>query len=282
MNPNTTSLSSNEFVRLRTRRAHVFKYTPRPSPRLPAYCLKAKWYTTTLFLSFFAISATHAVLTQTLNELRVIEAPISKEDLTRITVKEDRIHSVFGITRDYILETDEEQGQIFIRPADHMREKPFSLTITTEAGRTQDLHLIPKDQVAEALVLKQAENSEEALLKEKRSLVFRGEVESLLEACERGRIPLGYKLAPLPLQPHKSPYKLIQELKGDTLRCLTYEVSNPLRNAPSSDKKHSLRLSEPLFARALPLERNLIAILMPRHILQLGEQTHVYVVARTD
>ena len=280
MNPNTTSLSSNEFVRLRTRRAHVFKYTPRPSPRLPAHCWKVKWYTTTLFLSFLVISSAHAVLTQTLNELRVIEAPISKEDLTRITVKEDRIHSVFGITGDYILETDEEQGQIFIRPTDHMREKPFSLTITTEAGRTQDLHLIPKVQAAEALVLKSAEDIQKEILKEK--IPSLGEVESLLEACERGRIPLGYTLAPLPLQHPKSPYKLIRELKGDTLRCLTYEVSNPLRNAPSSDKKHSLRLSEPLFARALPLERNLIAILMPRHILQLGEQTHVYVVARTD
>lgn len=275
MNPNTTSLSSNELKRLRTRRTYVFKYTPRPSPRLPAYCLKAKWYTATLFLSFFAISATHAVLTQTLNELRVIEAPISKEDLTRITVKEDRIHSVFGITGDYILETDEEQGQIFIRPSN---QKPFSLTITTEGGRTQDLHLIPKVQAAEALVLKSAEDIQKEILKEK--IPSLGEVETLLEACQRGRIPLGYKLAPLPLQSLQGPYKLIRELKGDTLRCLTYEVSNPLQNVPSSDKKHTLRLSEASFAQSLPLKPDIIAILMPRHILQLGEQTHVYVVVR--
>ncbi|KAB2835762.1 MAG: type-F conjugative transfer system pilin assembly protein TraF [Caedimonadaceae bacterium] len=44
MKPHTNSLPSNEGVRLRTQGAHVFKYAPRPSPRLPAHCLKAKWY----------------------------------------------------------------------------------------------------------------------------------------------------------------------------------------------------------------------------------------------
>lgn len=41
---NTNLLPSNEGARLRTQGAHVFKYAPRPSPRLPVHCLKAKWY----------------------------------------------------------------------------------------------------------------------------------------------------------------------------------------------------------------------------------------------
>jgi len=238
----------------------------------------------TFILSLFFLlnlSTAKAALIQTLDESRVIEVPISKEDLTRITVQEDRIRNVFGVTGEYVLETDEDQGQIFIRPTD--LEKPFSLTLTTEKGRTQDLRLIPKDQAPEALVLKIAEVNEEKHLKETHPFVSRLDVENLLEACRSGRIPLGYKEAPLNLYAPQGSYKLIQELKGDTLRCLTYEVKNSLQSSVVSDKKPILNLSEPLFTQSLPLQKqNLVAILIPHHILRLGEHTHVYVVARTD
>jgi len=72
----------------------------------------------TFILSLFfllTLSAVKAALIQTLDESRVIEVPISKEDLTRITVQEDRIRNVFGVTGEYVLETDEDQGQVFIR-----------------------------------------------------------------------------------------------------------------------------------------------------------------------
>jgi len=240
----------------------------------------------TFILSLFFLlnlSTAKAALIQTLDESRVIEVPISKEDLTRITVQEDRIRNVFGVTGEYVLETDEDQGQVFIRlpNSSEISLKPISLTLTTEKGRTQDLRLIPKDQAAEALILKPLEENQKGTLKEKS--VSRDEVENLLEACERGRIPLGYKLAPIQLHALQGPYKLIQELKGETLRCLTYEVMNSLQSSAVSDKKPPLKLSEPLFAQSLPLQKqNLVAILIPHHILRLGEHTHVYVVARTD
>ncbi len=41
---NTNSYSSNEFVRLRARDAHVLKYAQHNSHHLPAHCLNAKWY----------------------------------------------------------------------------------------------------------------------------------------------------------------------------------------------------------------------------------------------
>src|SRR3989338_8340081 len=255
----------------------------------------------TFILSLFfllTLSAVKAALIQTLDESRVIEVPISKEDLTRITVQEDRIRNVFGVTGEYVLETDEDQGQVFIRlpNSSEISLKPISLTLTTEKGRTQDLRLIPKDQAAEALILKPLEENQKACPptysgagsraidpRKKCHLISRGDVENLLEACRAGRIPLGYKEAPLNLYAPQGPYKLIRELKGDTLRCLTYEVKNSLQSSAVSDKKPILNLSEPLFTQSLPLQKqNLVAILIPHHILRLGEHTHVYVVARTD
>ena len=287
MNPNSPSLSSHACVRHHTRCAHVFQNDPRTSSHLPAHCLKSKRYTSFLLLSFLAASSTHAAQIKTMDEMRAIEIPISQQDLTRITVKEDRIQNVFGVTGEYVLETDENQGQIFIRPNQYDGLKPISLTLTTEKERTQDLRLVPKDQPADALILKPAEDSPKENLKEKQALISRGEVETLLEACQSGRIPLGYKAAPIDLHPLQgstqgSP-KLIQELKGEALRCLTYEVSNSLPPLSSEGKKQVLKLSEPLFAESLPLQKyDIIAVLIPKRTLYPGEKTHVYVVTRTD
>ena len=69
-----------------------------------------------LTLSFLMATTAQAAIQRPLDELKIIEVPISQQDLTRITVKEDRILNVFGVTGEYVLEADEDQGQIFIRP----------------------------------------------------------------------------------------------------------------------------------------------------------------------
>jgi hypothetical protein len=105
------------------------------------------------FLPFFFFGTTiHAAIVKPLDNLKVIEVFIAREGLTRITVKDDRILNVFGVTGEYVLEADEDQGQIFIQPADLGATKPLSLTITTEGGHTQDLRLLLKDQAPEALI----------------------------------------------------------------------------------------------------------------------------------
>lgn len=238
----------------------------------------------TMFLFLFLFtSSLHAAQIRTLDELRAIDVSISEQDLTRITVKEDRILNVFGVTGDYVLETDESQGQIFIRPTQQENKKPFSLTLTTEKGRTQDLRLIPKNQPAEAIVLKAAEENQREILKGKKAPISKEQVENLFEACRAGRIPLGYKHTPLHLPQPQGPYKLIQDLKGDTLRCLTYEVSNSLPPSSDESKNHPLKLSEPQLTRSLPFQKHdIIAVLMPKHTLYPGEKTYVYVITRTD
>lgn len=81
--------------------------------------------TVSLTLSFLMATTAQAAIQRPLDELKVIEVPISKQDLTRITVKEDRILNVFGVTGEYVLEADEDQGQIFIRPTGLNNNKPI-------------------------------------------------------------------------------------------------------------------------------------------------------------
>ncbi|MBY0501651.1 MAG: type-F conjugative transfer system secretin TraK [Alphaproteobacteria bacterium] len=172
---------------------------------------------------FFLSTAANAAIIKPLDSLRTIEIPIAKEGLTRIAVQEDRILNVFGVTGEYVLEADEDHGQIFIQPANLGTSKPLSLTITTERGHTQDLRLVPKDQVPEALILESREEEidrkhlpyeNSKFLKRQlpslspsqlllsptahpHSSISRHEIEELLQACRQEKIPIGYKLVPV-------------------------------------------------------------------------------------
>jgi type-F conjugative transfer system secretin TraK len=238
-----------------------------------------------LTLNFLATSV-NAAIVRTLDESKSIELSISKQNLTRITVKDDRVVNVFGITGEYVLEADEELGQIFIRPTE--TNKPIYLTLTTEKGHTQDLHLIPKDQAPTTLILE--ENNQESLLSEgtavqvsttqksaTRVLIARDEVEGLLQACQEERIPLGYKVAPLDLKPFKGPFKgphlLIREIRGEKLRALTYEVKN-LSKLP-------LILSEQEFTHIPHAKRSdIIAVWIAKKTINPGKSIHVHVIAK--
>lgn len=237
------------------------------------------------FTLFILSMTAHAAVTKTLDEMKVITLPISRDELTRIKVQDDRVLHVFGNAGEYVLETDENQGQIFIRPtlldeSGSKALKPISLTLTTEAGHTQDLRLIPKDQVPEPLILKADNTIKQEIEKDpfngtKRTSapLFREEVEALIQALREERIPLRYKEMPIPLTKFHEPYFLVRELQGEILRGLTYRAHNKTSG--------HVVLSEAELAKELKLN-GIVAILISKKTLNPGEETDVYVVARTN
>lgn len=232
----------------------------------------------------------HGALLRPLNDLHVIEAEISRQGLTRITVKQDRILNVFGITGEYVLEADEDQGQIFIRPMGPGSLNPISLTLTTEKGHTQDLQLTPKDKAPEALILQAVEDSEEHLTKKiTQDFPSRDAIEELIKACQEDRIPVGYKPMPLDIKPQQGPHRLIREirgssLKGDPLRGVPLR-GLPLKGVPLRGLTYEVKNSDTIpwilaeSGFAAELETQVIAILMPKKLLKPGESAYVYVVA---
>lgn len=230
-------------------------------------------------------TAASAAILRPLDETKVIETVISRQGLTRITVQRDRIVNVFGVASEYVLEADEDQGQVFIRPTGPGAFKPIHLTLTTEKGYTQDLRLIPKDQSPEALILQENEELKADLLKEKRQQtpLTRDEIEDLFQACQEERIPLGYKVVPLELNtlayskvmPQVVLSLLIREIKGERLRALTYEIKNT--------SKDPLILSAQDFSKSVHAkESEIIAILMIKKIINPREGTRVYVIAKSQ
>jgi hypothetical protein len=236
----------------------------------------------------FAVPSEAAIIRH-LNNLQTLEAPISSTDLTRIAVEGDRIAQVFGMKGSYILEADEGQGQIFIRPVssdfaeEGVKKKALHLTLTTEGGKTQDLRLIPQDKNPEALILKPEEtppsSKERSSSHVSVSPVTRDEVEALVQAAREGRIPLDYTSAPLPLSTLQGPYLLVGDLRGPILRCLTYEVKNTTQTP--------LNLSEEGFLRTKDVMRSAqashpLAVFISKKTLNPGEGTLVYVVVHAS
>ncbi|MBY0272282.1 MAG: type-F conjugative transfer system secretin TraK [Alphaproteobacteria bacterium] len=222
-------------------------------------------------------SAVQAAVVRPLDEMKVLEISIAQDALTRIKVQDDRILQVFGNAGEYVLETDDYQGQIFIRPMPSLEavsSKTISLTLTTEAGYTQDLHLLPKKQVPEALILQinTDPNKNEKLAS---TPLLREEVEDLILALKEERIPLGYKEMPINLIPLNEPYQRMREIQGQKLRGLTYRIQN--------NTKEPLILHEAELANSLNLNRPLnalVALLIPKKTLTSGEGVDLYVVAR--
>jgi len=270
-----------------------YKTTP-----INSYSWKLGW---NLALSFLLATTAQAAVQHPLNDLKVIEVTISKQGLTRIAVKEDRILNVFGITGEYILEADEDQGQIFIRPSELNGTKPINLTLTTEGGHTQDLRLLPQDKNPEALILMAEDKTQknpfmrDGITRDgvphngvTRDEVPRNEVtrngvthngvtrdgvEDLMQACREGNIPLGYRLVPVPMHEKDNlkipPHVLVRELRGEKLRCLAYAVKNT--------SSLPLKLENKDFAQV----NETVAVLIPQKTLAPGKKGEAYVVARS-
>ncbi len=261
----------------------------------------------------FLGTAVQAAIQHPLDGLKVIEVPISRQGLTRIAVKEDRILNVFGVAGEYVMEADEDQGQVFIRPVGPGAFKPISLTLTTESGHTQDLHLIPKDQAPEALILKAEED-----VKEKPSRVQ--PIPLLAHMRNKGidpEVSLEEKVSSSPLTRgdiardditrnnitrdvtrddietllqacregrialgYKSMPLDLKTLKGPYLlvREVKGEKLRGLTYEVNNTTKVPMKLAEAEFAKS----RDIIAVLITQKTLKPGERTHVHVVARSS
>ena len=80
---------------------------------------------------------------------------ISQKEVTRISVERGRIRKVTGNAGEFVLEKDEEKGQIFIRPVSAESTKPINLFITSERS-TIGLVLQPVDTPSDTLVIREA------------------------------------------------------------------------------------------------------------------------------
>lgn len=81
-------------------------------------------------------------------------AKISQKEVTRIAFERGRIRKVTGNAGDFVLEKDEDKGQIFVRPAQAGSTKPINLFVTSERA-TVALLLQPIDSPSDSIVIRE-------------------------------------------------------------------------------------------------------------------------------
>jgi len=81
-------------------------------------------------------------------------AKVSRMEVTRIAFERGRVRKVTGSAGEFILEKDDEKGQIFVRPTDAQSTKPINLFLTSDRG-TVALLLQPVDTPSDSIVIRE-------------------------------------------------------------------------------------------------------------------------------
>ena len=125
--------------------------------------------------------------TQTLiiSEGSRLEASIAADVMNRLAVANDRIVNVFGDDGTFVTQTDDQTGQVFIKPTAENGVNPLSITVITENNVTQDLTLNPTPGPASTIILKNTVIQSEKLFSEDLPLPQRG---SEAEASTQERV----------------------------------------------------------------------------------------------
>ena len=82
-------------------------------------------------------------------------AKISQKEVTRIAFERGRVRKITGNANEFLIEKDEERGQIFIRPTQPDATKPINLFLTSDRG-TVGLLLQPTDIPSDSIVIREA------------------------------------------------------------------------------------------------------------------------------
>ena len=88
-------------------------------------------------------------------------AQISRKEVTRIAFERGRVRRVTGNAGEFVLEKDEERGQIFVRPSDAQSNKPINLFLSSEHA-TVALLLQPLDAPADSILIRERPNARES------------------------------------------------------------------------------------------------------------------------
>ena len=126
----------------------------KPSPfRLPLRPL--------LLLPLMFVSPAHALQIVDAQDGQTALGKISAKEVTRIAFERGRVRKVTGSAGEFVLEKDDEKGQIFVRPIDPQSTKPINLFLTSERG-TIALLLQPVDTPSDSIVIREPRDSSAA------------------------------------------------------------------------------------------------------------------------
>ena len=221
-----------------------------------------------LLPSLLALSVPASAL-QTLEarDGETVLARISQKEVTRIAIEKGRIRKVTGNAGEFVLEKDEEKGQIFIRPASAESTKPINLFISSDRA-TVALLLQPIDAPSDTIVIREVRTPARGTSREARSHLHVRTIKNLLLAMATDALPGD-------MQVHERAHELILWPGVRLTLQRAYVGSHVIGEKYQLANLAAVELS--LTSRDL-YKPGVMAISLEQHLLQAGEATNVFVI----
>lgn len=197
-----------------------------------------------------------------------VHALIAPTELNRIFVEGDRIKNVRGTEGQYILNQDNQNGQIYVKPT--LGKRSFTLFLQTEQGKTFQVSLTPTASVAQTIQLKAINSKNPKALKWESSSSYEQVLVKLVTSMIKGESPDGYdvqspkKAKSLPLG-NIATLTLLKTYTGEHLQGEVYRLKN---NTTSE-----IRLTEPQLYRV-----DTRAIAIENHVIPANSETTIFTV----
>jgi conjugal transfer pilus assembly protein TraK len=97
----------------------------------------------------------YALQTVTARDGETLLVRISQKEVTRIAFEQGRIRKVTGNAGEFVLEKDEDKGQVFIRPSSPEATRPINLFVSSDRT-TVGLLLQPVDAPSDSILIREA------------------------------------------------------------------------------------------------------------------------------
>lgn len=199
-------------------------------------------------------SAVSAMQFHTAIDGEQVNAEISAEETSRITLINDRIKQFFVSQGRVIIEKDETKGDIYLTPTNLFQNKNINLFITSEQGKTYSLVLAPKTMSSTTIAVKSPNANKNEAIEWEQSNDYETTLVELIKTVSIGGIPKGYEYKALDkntdIKAKGFNLKIIARLQGDKLNATIFELKN------TSDKTINLAVTDfaHLNSKALALE----------------------------
>lgn len=225
-----------------------------------------------MLLSFCVLFSFQSFATQTLKikPFETLHAKIGFNELNRIVLKEGRISDVISKGQAQF-QFDEEAGQIFVQPT---QKGTLALSLKTESGQYQDLHLTVLEIPSQVIVLTGGEAKvEEAVIQFEKERSYVDMVTQLIKAMASGENSYGWAVSKKiqPIQKWSDmDLKRIQFFKGHRFDGEVLKITN--------DSQDSKYLTEKNFFDS----NAVVAIGLSEKMLLPNQTGYIYRVLRND
>lgn len=252
--------------------------------------MKITWSKTLLAATYLNLTLSACVWADQVSQVLImvenkrLEASICPDSMNRLAVANDRIVQVFGDEGAFESQSEENTGQVFIKPTAENSTKPLSLTLITEQGKTQDLSLKPTAKTAATLILKNSDNpskttsayrtgspdtahTPESPLSVEKNMPVQEQMLTLLKQAVAGNLPLKEDSGPTRANPEGYSLTHYQSFQGGDYIIHAYHLENTTSTP--------IDLQEKTFYQAGDL-----AISLQKRVLASHAKTLLYVVRR--